>query len=77
LKSQLAVLRKTVGDTGADHPKCEVIVQEFWDYDDDRTGHDGRSNFLAPPARIFQPAGQDTLGDPGQRLPSAPPVPYQ
>jgi len=37
LKTQLAELRKTVGDTGEDFPKTEAILQEFWDYDaDDR-----------------------------------------
>lgn len=34
LKKQLAALRKEVGDTGKDYPKCEAIVQEFWDYDE-------------------------------------------
>ncbi|QDV66937.1 Arylsulfatase [Rosistilla carotiformis] len=34
LKAQLARLRQSVGDDGSHHPKCEAIVQEFWDYDE-------------------------------------------
>lgn len=34
LKAQLAELRKSVGDDGSHYPKCEKIVQEFWDYDE-------------------------------------------
>ena len=34
LKSQLAELRKTVGDTGDDYPEVEKIIQQFWDYDE-------------------------------------------
>jgi arylsulfatase A-like enzyme len=34
LKKQFAQLRKDVGDDGSHYPKCEEIVQEFWDYDD-------------------------------------------
>ncbi|MDG2123197.1 MAG: sulfatase [Verrucomicrobiales bacterium] len=34
LKSRLAKLRTTVGDTGEDFPECEKIIQEFWDYDE-------------------------------------------
>lgn len=33
LKSRLADLRRRVGDDGSHFPKCEKIVQEFWDYD--------------------------------------------
>lgn len=33
LKMQFAELRKQVGDDGSHYPKCETIVQEFWDYD--------------------------------------------
>ena len=33
LKAQLAELRKTVNDTGEHYPKCEAVIQEFWDYD--------------------------------------------
>ena len=33
LKKQFAQLRKDVGDDGSHYPKCEEIVQEFWDYD--------------------------------------------
>jgi arylsulfatase A-like enzyme len=32
LKSQFAKLRKDVGDDGSHYPKCEAVVQEFWDY---------------------------------------------
>jgi N-acetylglucosamine-6-sulfatase len=34
LKKRLAKLRQRVGDDGTHYPKCEAIVQEFWDYDD-------------------------------------------
>ena len=34
LKSWLAKVRKRVGDDGSHYPKCEKIVQEFWDYDE-------------------------------------------
>jgi N-acetylglucosamine-6-sulfatase len=34
LKSRLALLRTRVGDDGSHYPKCEEVVQEFWDYDD-------------------------------------------
>ncbi|MEM9159982.1 MAG: sulfatase [Verrucomicrobiota bacterium] len=34
LKRQFAQLRKDVGDDGSHHPKCEEVVQEFWDYDE-------------------------------------------
>lgn len=38
LKSRLAALRTRIGDDGSHFPKCEAVVQEFWDYDqDDRT----------------------------------------
>ena len=33
LKNRLADTRKRVGDDGSHYPKCEAIVQEFWDYD--------------------------------------------
>jgi len=33
LKKRLAETRKRVGDDGTHYPKCEAIVQEFWDYD--------------------------------------------
>jgi len=33
LKQRLADTRKRVGDDGSHFPKCEAIVQEFWDYD--------------------------------------------
>ena len=33
LKVSLTKLRKKVGDDGSHYPKCEKIVQEFWDYD--------------------------------------------
>ena len=33
LKQRLADTRKRVGDDGSHYPKCEAIVQEFWDYD--------------------------------------------
>lgn len=31
LKERLAAARTRVGDDGSHHPKCEAIVQEFWD----------------------------------------------
>ena len=34
LKKRLATCRKRVGDDGSHYPKCEQIVQEFWDYDE-------------------------------------------
>lgn len=34
LKDQFAATRKRVGDDGSHFPKCEAIVQEFWDYDE-------------------------------------------
>ena len=34
LKARLASLRKSVGDDGTHYPKCEAILQEFWDYDE-------------------------------------------
>ncbi|GIX00337.1 MAG: acetylglucosamine-6-sulfatase [Pirellulaceae bacterium] len=34
LKQQLAELRQRVGDDGSHYPKCEAVVQEFWDYDE-------------------------------------------
>ena len=30
----MAETRKRVGDDGSHYPKCEAIVQEFWDYDE-------------------------------------------
>ena len=33
LKQRLADTRKRVGDDGSHFPKCEAVVQEFWDYD--------------------------------------------
>ena len=33
LKKRFAALRKRVGDDGTHYPKCEAIVQEFWDDD--------------------------------------------
>lgn len=37
LKQQFAALRQRVGDDGSHYPKCEAVVQEYWDYDaDDR-----------------------------------------
>jgi arylsulfatase A-like enzyme len=37
LKRQLAALRTAVGDTGEHFPRCEAVIQDFWDYDaDDR-----------------------------------------
>jgi arylsulfatase A-like enzyme len=34
LKRQFADLRLQVGDDGSHYPKCEEVVQAFWDYDD-------------------------------------------
>ena len=34
LKSRLAITRERVDDDGSHYPKCEAIVQEFWDYDE-------------------------------------------
>ncbi|MDF1756104.1 MAG: sulfatase [Verrucomicrobiales bacterium] len=34
LKKQLAELRLKIGDDGTHYPKCEAVVQEFWDYDE-------------------------------------------
>lgn len=34
LKTQFAQLRIDIGDDGSHYPKCEAVVQEFWDYDD-------------------------------------------
>ena len=34
LKGRLAALRERVGDDGSHFPKCEKVVQEFWDYDE-------------------------------------------
>jgi N-acetylglucosamine-6-sulfatase len=34
LKQQFAELRKDIGDDGSHYPKCEQVVQEFWDYDE-------------------------------------------
>ncbi|MFG0255385.1 MAG: sulfatase [Rhodopirellula sp. JB053] len=34
LKSRLAETRQRVGDDGSHYPKCEEIVQQFWDYDE-------------------------------------------
>lgn len=33
LKSQLAARRREIGDTGADYPRIEAVIQEFWTYD--------------------------------------------
>ena len=35
LKARFAELRIEIGDDGSHHPKCEAVVQEFWDYDED------------------------------------------
>lgn len=35
LKTQFAKLRKDIGDDGSHYPKCEEVVQEFWDYSDE------------------------------------------
>lgn len=34
LKKRFAELRQRIGDDGSHYPKCEEIVQEFWDYDE-------------------------------------------
>ena len=34
LKQRLAETRIKIGDDGSHFPKCEAILQEFWDYDD-------------------------------------------
>lgn len=34
LKARFVELRKRVGDDGSHYPKCEAVVQEFWDYDE-------------------------------------------
>tara|TARA_R110002049_G_scaffold50370_2_gene143004 strand:+ start:79139 stop:80845 length:1707 start_codon:yes stop_codon:yes gene_type:complete len=34
LKADLAAMRKQNGDDGSHYPKCEKVIQEFWDYDD-------------------------------------------
>ena len=34
LKAQFAALRREVGDDGSHYPDCEMVVQEFWDYDE-------------------------------------------
>ena len=34
LKARLAATRERVGDDGSHYPKCEAIIQEFWDYDE-------------------------------------------
>jgi len=34
LKRQLAQLRQDIGDTGADYPEIEDVIQEFWEYDE-------------------------------------------
>ncbi|HVX59054.1 MAG TPA: sulfatase/phosphatase domain-containing protein, partial [Pirellulales bacterium] len=34
LKGRLRELRARVGDDGSHFPKCEAVVQEFWDYDE-------------------------------------------
>ncbi|MDB4671436.1 sulfatase [Pirellulaceae bacterium] len=34
LKQRLAETRTNIGDDGSHFPKCEAILQEFWDYDD-------------------------------------------
>lgn len=34
LKLQLSKLRHQIGDDGSHYPKCEKIVQQFWDYDE-------------------------------------------
>ena len=35
LKSQFAQLRMDVGDDGSHYPKCEAVIQEFWDYSEE------------------------------------------
>jgi N-acetylglucosamine-6-sulfatase len=34
LKARLVATRQRVGDDGSHYPKCEEVVQEFWDYDE-------------------------------------------
>lgn len=34
LKKRLAATRQRIGDDGSHHPKCEAVVQEFWDDSD-------------------------------------------
>ncbi len=34
LKRRLVAARRRVGDDGSHYPKCEAILQEFWDYDE-------------------------------------------
>jgi N-acetylglucosamine-6-sulfatase len=34
LKGRLAATRQRVGDDGSHYPKCESMLQEFWDYDE-------------------------------------------
>lgn len=34
LKKRLEQLRYRVGDRGADYPKAEAVIQQFWDYDE-------------------------------------------
>ncbi|MCR9116439.1 MAG: sulfatase [bacterium] len=34
LKQRLAAVRKRVGDDGSHYPKCEAVVQQFWNYDE-------------------------------------------
>jgi len=35
LKAQFAQLRIDVGDDGSHYPKCEAVIQEFWDYSEE------------------------------------------
>ncbi len=48
LKSQFVKLRQKVGDDGSHFPKAELVVQEFWDYDeaDRRKAIDISATFL-------------------------------
>ena len=34
MKQELKALRQRVGDTGADFPEIEKVIQDFWEYDD-------------------------------------------
>ena len=34
LKARFAQMRNEIGDDGSHYPKCEAVVQAFWDYDD-------------------------------------------
>ena len=34
LKKRFAQLRKDIGDDGSHYPKCEAVIQQFWDYDE-------------------------------------------